>query len=250
MSFGPSPEATIRTVSPRRGSHPAASLRERPAPPLGAILRRHAATTGCAQNSDRFGNPQTGCTHRRNAPDTLRHCASASLYNGAQIQAGASIASSRYDRPTEISRAGYVPVGLRPRFIQPGEAVTLSERRQGLSVLGPLGAAPSSVDRKREKTAGCLSVSEFPAVPLAVRDGRAPMRSIGARQGVLCFGYFHLDKQMKVTRTTVRNPQPQFTRAIEAKLAASSRQSFSKYQRAEPCVSRCGETPIRANRCS
>jgi len=81
-------------------------------------------------------------------------------------------------------------------------------------VLGSLGAAPSSADRERKKTAGCLSVSEFPAVPLAGRDGKEPMRSIGARQGVFCFGYFHLDKQMKVTRTAVRNPNPRSIRAV------------------------------------
>ena len=30
------------------------------------------------------------------------------------------------------------------------------------------------------------------------------MRSIGARQGAFCFGYFYLGKQIKVTRTAVR----------------------------------------------
>jgi hypothetical protein len=33
------------------------------------------------------------------------------------------------------------------------------------------------------------------------------MRSIGARQGAFCFGYFYLGKQIKVTRTAVRNPK-------------------------------------------
>ena len=37
------------------------------------------------------------------------------------------------------------------------------------------------------------------------------MQSIGARQGVLSFGYFRLDKQTKVTRTSVRNPKPKTT---------------------------------------
>jgi hypothetical protein len=70
-----------------------------------------------------------------------------------------------------------------------------------------LGAAPSSAAGKREKDGRMFERSEFPAVPLAGCDGREPLRSIGARQGVLCFGYFHLDKQMKVTRAAARNPK-------------------------------------------
>ena len=83
-----------------------------------------------------------------------------------------------------------------------------------LACIGPLGVAPSSADRVRKKAAGCLSVSEFPAVPLAIRDGRASARSADARQGVFCFGYFHLDKQMKVTRAAARNPKPKFARIV------------------------------------
>jgi len=49
--------------------------------------------------------------------------------------------------------------------------------------------------------------SEFPAVPLAGRDGRASAQSADARQGAFCFGYFYLGKQIKVTRTAVRNPK-------------------------------------------
>ena len=56
--------------------------------------------------------------------------------------------------------------------------------------------------------------SEFPAVPLAGCDGRASARSADARQGVLCFGYFHLDKQMKVTRAAARNPKLKFAPAL------------------------------------
>ena len=115
-----------------------------------------------------------------------------------------------------ISTGAYVLVGLRLRLIRPTKDITLSERQRACLYSGPLGAAPSSTNRERNKTAGCLSVSEFPAVPLAIRDGREPMRSIGARQGVLCFGYFHLDKQMKVTRTAVRNPKPKFTRTVDS----------------------------------
>ncbi|WP_293621948.1 hypothetical protein, partial [Salinisphaera sp.] len=46
---------------------------------------------------------------------------------------------------------------------------------------------------------------EFPAVLFRPEPRRAPMRSIGARQGVFCFGAFYLGKQIKDTRTAVRN---------------------------------------------
>ena len=54
--------------------------------PAGADALRHAAATGCVQNSDRFGDPQTCCTHRRNAPDTRRHYVSTSPCNGAEYR--------------------------------------------------------------------------------------------------------------------------------------------------------------------
>ena len=46
------------------------------APAQNAGSLRHAAATGCGQNSRRFGDAQTGWPHRRSAPDTLRPCAS------------------------------------------------------------------------------------------------------------------------------------------------------------------------------
>ncbi len=114
-----------------------------------------------------------------------------------------------------IGAVGYVLVGLRPWLIGPTKAVTLSERPRACLYSGPLGAAPSSAEHERNKTAGCLSVSEFPAVPLAIRDGREPMQSIGARQGVFSLGYFSLDKQREVPRTSVRNPKPNFTPTVD-----------------------------------
>ena len=55
-----------------------------------------------------------------------------------------------------------------------------------------------------DEAAGCLSAASSGGA-LTGEQHRASMRSIDARQGVFCFGYFHLDKQMKVTRTAVRN---------------------------------------------
>ena len=65
--------------------------------------------------------------------------------------------------------------------------------------------------------------SEFPAAPLAAFAERESARSADARQGVLCFGYFHLDKQMKVTRAAARNPKPKLTRNVDS---ASERFGF------------------------
>ena len=80
--------------------------------------------------------------------------------------------------------------------------------------------------------------SEFPAVPLAVRDGRVSARSADARQGVFCFGYFHLDKQMKVTRAAARNPKPKFTRTVHPENERSKFKSFAQStNRYEPAPS-------------
>ena len=48
------------------------------------------------------------------------------------------------------------------------------------------------------------------------------MRSIGARQGASCFGYFYLGKQREVTRTAVRNPKHKFTRTVDLELTLAT----------------------------
>ncbi|AWN17258.1 hypothetical protein SALB1_3064 [Salinisphaera sp. LB1] len=149
--------------------------------------------------------------------------------NGMRAELGSLWRSSNILR-APAPRAGH-PLPLRvsvaaQRVRIQTNGFNLERATASLLVFTPLGAAPSSADRKRKKTAGCLSVSEFPAVPLAVRGGREPMRSIGARQGVVSFGYFHLDKQTKVTRASARNP----------KLNATHRRFKSHASQTDPVV--------------
>ena len=93
----------------------------------------------------------------------------------------------------------------------------LQRATASLPVFGPLGRSAEQRRPQADQDGRMFERSEFPAVPLATCDGRGPMRSIGARQGVFCFGHFHLDKQMKVTRTSVRNLKPRPTRLLDHK---------------------------------
>ena len=208
----------VRFAPPRVASHSFAAGRpcsaSRGDTPIRSVDRMHAELGSLWRSSDMLRAPAPCAGH----PSPLRH--SVAALTGFQYKQKA-----RFDQPDwyrliggRKTRSLYrrLWIGLQP--IQNEQAETLSERQRSLSVLGPLGAAPSSADRKRKKTAGCLSVSEFPSVPLAVRDGRAPMQSIGARQGVFSFGYFRLDKQTKVTRTSVRHPNPKSITAVTSEV--------------------------------
>ena len=93
-------------------------------------------------------------------------------------------------------------------------------------------------------TAGCLSVSEFPAVPLAIRDGREPMRSIGARQRVLCFGYLPGQANESHSRSSAK-PQVKIHAPLIQAVNDSGRTSFITHQFIEPSVSHCRATPFR-----
>ena len=53
------------------------------------------------------------------------------------------------------------------------------------------------------------------------------MRSVGARQGAFCFGYFYLGEQIKVARTSVRNrPVEQLVGNTGREFADPKRQTF------------------------
>lgn len=139
------------------------------------------ATTGCGQNSDGLGRPQTSWPHRRNAPDTRRRCASPSPHNGAE-----------YRHPIPNCR---------------GPALYSSA----------LGRSAEQRRPQANKTAECLSRAsrgEFSAVRLRPEPRRVPMRSIGARQGAFCFGHFYLDKQIKAARASARNNRSGRTREL------------------------------------
>ena len=179
---------------------------------------------GCGQNSRRFRDAQTGWPHRRSAPDTLRRCASRRATRDPNTDTRRTARSHSPPKPTRRDHSlGSVASGecLMRRKTVP----TLSERQRAC-LSGPLGAAPSSGGRTRNKPAGCLSVASFRLARVRPQPRRAPMQRIGARQGVLCFGYFHLDKQMKVTRTAVRNPKSNCANIIHSKRASSGSNAF------------------------
>jgi len=161
--------------------------------------------------------------HRRNAPDTLRPCASRRSTRGPNTGAAypateleqlpsrtfRSLAAFRSDCPSALSD--------QRSLCDLGEA---SASRSSF-VLGPLGRSAEQWRPHADKTAGCLSAASFRLARLRPEPRRAPMRSIGARQGVFCFGDFYLDKQIKDTRTSVRNPRSEFTSQINSKSECS-----------------------------
>ena len=239
-AFGMSPETTTRTARPAEGRIPQLRCGKTLLRLSGRYSDAHAEgmrpeLTSLSRRSNMLAAPAQCAGH----PSALRFSFAP---HGARTQAARSNKSSLYGDCSTLRTSGLVHIGLRQWLIQRVQSTTLSERQRSLSVLGPLGAAPSSADRKRKKTAGCLSVSEFPAVPLAVRDGRAPMQSIGARQGVFSFGYFRLDKQTKVTRTTVRNPNPKPIRAVTSEVTrpqTARPSTFNAYRHPSP-----SDTPL------
>jgi hypothetical protein len=56
------------------------------------------------------------------------------------------------------------------------------------------------------------------------------MRSIGARQGALCFGYFNLGKQIKVARAAARNPKSIEPGSLIQNTAVPGRESFGPHE--------------------
>ena len=204
------------------------------------VTRRRAArrTTAmlepkrCGKNSHRFRDAQTPC--RTGAVRRTPFGPALLVRSTRGLNTGGL---ARSPEPLQLRTKPPPVVAFRritPWLIRRTKIVTLSERQRRLPVLDPLGVAPSSADRERKKTAGCLSASEIPAVPLAIRDGRASAHSADARQGVFCFGYFHLDKQMKVTRTSVRNPKRKFACAVDSSLTCVKRARLSSHAPAVP----------------
>ena len=181
---------------------------------------RNAPTTamlsakGYGQNSDRFRDPQTDWPHRRSAPGTFSRCASRSLQTGPEYRQNSH--KIEFLKPPRGHRS--TPV-RSDRFAHPRKPTyknrDLERATATLACIRPLGRSAEQRRRQAEQGSRMFERSEFPAAPLSAFAERESMRSIGARQGVLCFGYFHLDKQMKVTRTAVRNPKRQSTRTVD-----------------------------------
>ncbi|WP_293618685.1 hypothetical protein [Salinisphaera sp.] len=59
------------------------------------------------------------------------------------------------------------------------------------------------------------------------------------------FAYFLLDKQKKVSRTTVRNPKPEFTRAVDLENPVFAAAAFNK--RSTEAIDSCETALIFAN---
>jgi hypothetical protein len=168
---------------------------------------------GCGQNSDRFGDPQTGWPHRRSAPDTLRRCASR-RFTRAPNTGGLARRPELLQLQTELSLVAAL-CRITPWLIRRTKLVTLSERQRRLPVLGPLGVAPSSGGRTRTKRAGCLSEASFRHARVRPEPRRESARSADARQGALLL-VTSLGQAREVTRKAVRNPKPEFARVVDS----------------------------------
>ena len=121
------------------------------------------------------------------APDTLRPCASRRSKRGPNT-ARPIQQRSWNSCHAEIAVFSCVPVGLAfgiadQRSLRDLTCEAIASRSS--SVLGPLGRSAEQRGPQADQGGRMFERSEFPAAPLADRDGRASAQSADARQGVL-----------------------------------------------------------------
>jgi len=138
---------------------------------------------GCGQNSRRFGDAQTAGRTGACAGHPPALCFS-SLHTGPEYRRGADRWNGYLP---EMGSRGCVPVELACGLVRRRSLRDVGEASASRSsfVLGSLGRSAEQRGPQADQDGRMFERSEFPAVPLAERDGREPMRSIGARQGVL-----------------------------------------------------------------